>query len=321
MKKKIALITGINGQDGSYLSELLIKKGYSVHGIVRRHSLAENQDIRINNLNVKTHYGDLLDEVSLMKIIRKVKPDEIYNLAAMSHVRISTEMPSFTIKVNSLALLNLMEIIRNYNDKIKLYQASSSEMFGNSIDKDGYQRLTTPMNPVSPYGCSKLLGYNLINHYRNAYDNFFCTGILFNHESPRRGINFVTNKVVRTAVEIKKGLKKKLILGNIDSYRDWGHSKDYVEAIYKIMQFKKAENWIVSTGNTYSVRDLCKITFKLLNMNYKDYIKQDKRYFRPQELKYLKGDSSRTRRVLKWQPKYTFETMIEEMVNYWSNKL
>ena len=256
-----------------------------------------------------------------MKIIRKVKPDEIYNLAAMSHVRISTEMPSFTIKVNSLALLNLIEIIRNYNDKIKLYQASSSEMFGNSIDKDGYQRLTTPMSPVSPYGCSKLLGYNLINHYRNAYDNFFCTGILFNHESPRRGINFVTNKVVRTAVEIKKGLKKKLILGNIDSYRDWGHSKDYVEAIYKIMQFKKAENWIVATGNTYSVRDLCKITFKLLNMNYKDYIKQDKRYFRPQELKYLKGDSSRTRRVLKWQPKYTFETMIEEMVNYWSNKL
>ena len=164
MKKKIALITGINGQDGSYLSELLIKKGYSVHGIVRRHSLAENQDIRINNLNVKTHYGDLLDEVSLMKIIRKVKPDEIYNLAAMSHVRISTEMPSFTIKVNSLALLNLMEIIRNYNDKIKLYQASSSEMFGNSIDKDGYQRLTTPMNPVSPYGCPGIPG-GVLNLY------------------------------------------------------------------------------------------------------------------------------------------------------------
>ena len=319
MKK--ALITGINGQDGSYLSELLIKKGYSVHGIVRRHSLAENQDMRINNLKVKTHYGDLLDEISLMKIIRKVKPDEIYNLAAMSHVRISTEMPSFTIKVNSLALLNLMEIIRNYNDKIKLYQASSSEMFGNSIDKDGYQRLTTPMKPVSPYGCSKLLGYNLINHYRNAYNNFFCTGILFNHESPRRGINFVTNKVVRTAVEIKKGLKNKLILGNIDSYRDWGHSKDYVEAIYKIMQYKKAENWIVATGNTYSVRDFCKITFKLLGMNYKDYIKQDKKYFRPQELKYLKGDSSKTRKILKWKPKYTFETMIDEMVEYWSNKL
>lgn len=319
MKK--ALITGINGQDGSYLSELLIKKGYSVHGIVRRHSLAENQDMRINNLKVKTHYGDLLDEISLMKIIRKVKPDEIYNLAAMSHVRISTEMPSFTIKVNSLALLNLMEIIRNYNDKIKLYQASSSEMFGNSIDKDGYQRLTTPMKPVSPYGCSKLLGYNLINHYRNAYNDFFCTGILFNHESPRRGINFVTNKVVRTAVEIKKGLKNKLILGNIDSYRDWGHSKDYVEAIYKIMQYKKAENWIVATGNTYSVRDFCKITFKLLGMNYKDYIKQDKKYFRPQELKYLKGDSSKTKKVLKWKPKYTFEKMIDEMVEYWSNKL
>tara|TARA_B100000963_G_C22563324_1_gene642476 strand:- start:334 stop:1293 length:960 start_codon:yes stop_codon:yes gene_type:complete len=318
---KRALITGINGQDGSYLSELLLEKGYSVHGIVRRHSLAENQDIRIHNLDVETHYGDLLDEISLMKIIKRVKPDEIYNLAAMSHVRISTEMPSFTIKVNSIALLNLIEIIRNFDESIKLYQASSSEMFGNSIDKDKFQRLTTPMRPVSPYGCSKLLAYNIINHYRTAYNNFFCTGILFNHESPRRGINFVTNKVVRTAVEIKKGIRKKLILGNIDSYRDWGHSKDYVDAIYKIMQYKKPENWIVATGNTYSVRDLCKITFKLLGMNYRDYIKQDKKYFRPQELKYLKGDSSKTRRILKWKPKYTFETMIEEMVSYWSNKL
>lgn len=319
MKK--ALITGINGQDGSYLSELLIKKGYVVHGIIRRHSLAENQDTRIHNLNVKLHYGDLLDEISLMKIIKKVKPHEVYNLAAMSHVRISTEMPSFTIKVNSIALLNLIEIIKNFDNKIKLYQASSSEMFGNSIDEDGFQRLTTPMKPVSPYGCSKLLGYNLINHYRNAYSNFFCTGILFNHESPRRGINFVTNKVVRTAVEIKKGYKKKLTLGNIDSYRDWGHSKDYVDAIYRIMQYKKPDNWIVATGNTHSVRDLCRVTFKLMDMNYRDYVRQDKKYFRPQELEYLKGDANLTRKTLKWKPKYTFETMIEEMVSFWFDKL
>ena len=203
MKK--ALITGISGQDGSYLSEYLLSLGYEVHGILRRHSVAENQDARIQQLDVITHYGDLTDELSLIRILQEVQPDEIYNLAAMSHVRISTDMPSFTIKTNSLGVLNMLELARLICPQAKFYQASSSEMFGNSIDEDGCQRLTTPMTPVSPYGCSKVLAFNLVRHYRAAYSKHYVNGILFNHESPRRGSNFVTNKVVKTAVQIKKG--------------------------------------------------------------------------------------------------------------------
>jgi GDPmannose 4,6-dehydratase len=320
---KRALITGISGQDGSYLSEYLISLGYEVYGIVRRHSVAENQNYRLHHINgkVETFYGDLLDVPSLTRIVSEVKPDEIYNLAAMSHVRISFDIPSFTIQTNALGVLNLLEVYRSLCPEAKFYQASSSEMFGNSVDPDGVQRLTTPMNPVSPYGCAKVLAYNLVRHYRHAYGLHACNGILFNHESPRRGTNFVTNKVVKTAVEIKKGLRDKLELGNLDSYRDWGHSKDYVRAMHTITNHETPDEWIVATGKTHSVRDLCEYVFKKLGMNYQDYVVQNPKYMRPEELKYLKGDSQRTRDVLGWKPEYTFESMLEEMIQRWMEEI
>ncbi len=315
MKK--ALITGINGQDGSYLSELLIEKGYEVHGIVRRHSIAENQDVRIKDLSLNLHYGDLTDEISLYKILKKVKPDEIYNLAAMSHVGISNELPSFTIKTNSLGVLNLLEFVKDIIPDSKFYQASSSEMFGNSIDEDKFQRLSTPMRPVSPYGCSKLLSFNLTRYYREAFNMFNCNGILFNHESSRRGSNFVTNKIIKSLILIKKGVQDKLYLGNLDSSRDWGHSKDYVRAMHMILNHSSAEDWVVSTGQTRTIRDFCKYSFSLLNLNYEDYVISTDKFKRPLELDYLRGDSTNIREVLGWKPEFTFETMIEEMVEYW----
>ena len=323
MKK--ALITGINGQDGSYLSEHLLSLGYEVHGIVRRHSVAENQNHRLVksgiNSKVKTYYGDLTDYPSLVRIVSEVMPDEIYNLGAMSHVRVSFDMPSFTIQTNALGVLNMLEVYRTVCPQAKFYQASSSEMFGNSVDDDGVQRLTTPMNPVSPYGCSKVMGYNLVRHYRHAYNLHACNGILFNHESPRRGTNFVTNKVVRGAVAIKKGLESKLELGNMDSYRDWGHSKDYVRAMHMILNHKTPEEFIVATGETHSVRDLCKTVFSKLDLNYEDYIVQNPKFMRPEELKYLKGDPSKAKTILGWQPDYTFSSMIDEMIERWQQEL
>lgn len=323
MKK--ALITGISGQDGSYLAEYLLELGYEVHGIVRRHSVAENQNHRLHKhkltKNVHTYYGDLLDYPSLVRIINDVQPDEIYNLGAMSHVRVSFDMPSFTIQTNALGVLNMLEVYRTLCPEAKFYQASSSEMFGNSVDDDGVQRLTTPMNPVSPYGCSKVMGYNLVRHYRHAYKLHACNGILFNHESPRRGSNFVTNKVVKGAVAIKKGLQDKLELGNMDSYRDWGHSKDYVRAMHMIVNHDVADEFIVATGDTHSVRDLCEVVFSKLDMNYEDYVVQNPKYMRPEELKYLKGDSSKARKLLGWKPDYTFESMLEEMIERWQQEL
>jgi GDPmannose 4,6-dehydratase len=323
MSKKKALITGIAGQDGSYLSELLLEKGYEVHGIIRRSSVAENQDSRLRHLTgqITTHYGDLLDYPSLSRIMKSVQPDEIYNLGAMSHVRVSYDMPSFTIQTNALGVLNMLEVYRTTVPHAGFYQASSSEMFGNSVDADGVQRLTTPMNPVSPYGCSKVLGYNLVRHYRHAYQLHACNGVLFNHESPRRGTNFVTNKVVKTAVEIKKGLKDKLELGNLDSYRDWGHSKDYVRAMHMILNHPTPEEFIVATGETHSVRDLVETVFTKLQMNYEEYVVQNPKYMRPEELKYLKGDSSKTREVLGWEPEYTFSSMLDEMIERWQREL
>jgi len=320
---KRALITGLTGQDGSYLAEHLISKGYEVHGIVRRHSVAENQDSRLLQVQDKLHtyYADLLDMPSLIKVVQQSAPDEIYNLGAMSHVRISTDIPSFTIQTNGLGVLNILEVYRMFAPNAKFYQASSSEMFGNSVDDDGVQRLSTPMTPVSPYGCSKLLGFHLVRHYRNAYKLHACNGILFNHESPRRGSNFVTNKVVKTAVEIKKGLKSKLILGNLDSYRDWGHSKDYVKAMHKIINHESPEDFIVSTGITKSVRELCDYVFSRLDLDYKEFVKQDPKFMRPEELKYLRGDSSKARQVLDWNPEYTFESMLDEMINHWEERL
>ena len=322
MKKK-ALITGITGQDGSYLTEYLLDLDYDVYGIVRRHSVPENQSSRLEHIHDKITriYGDLTDEMSVAKIVTEAQPDEIYNLGAMSHVRISFDMPAFTIKTNSLGVLNMLEAYRLFCPTARYYQASSSEMFGNSIDSDGVQRLTTPMTPVSPYGCSKVMGFNLTRHYRDAYKLHACNGILFNHESPRRGTNFVTNKVVKTAVEIKKGIANKLELGNLDSSRDWGHSYDYVRAMHLIVNNSTARDWVVATGESHTVRDLCQYVFSSLNMNYEDYVVQNQKFLRPEELKFLKGDSTPIRSELGWKPKYTFESMLDEMIEHWLKTL
>ena len=320
---KTALITGIAGQDGSYLSEHLIEQGYEVHGIIRRQSTVENQESRLENIasEVTTHYGDLTDVPSLTKLVTSIKPTHIFNLGAMSHVRISFDVPSYTIQTNGLGVLNLLEVYRMFAPEAKFYQASSSEMFGNSFDVDKFQRESTPMNPVSPYGCAKLLAYSLVRHYRNAYNLHACNGILFNHESPRRGSNFVTNKVVKTAVEIKLGLTDKLELGNMDSYRDWGHSKDYTRAMIDIINHDTPDDFVVSTGKTHSVRDLCEVVFEYLDLDYRDYVIQNPKYMRPEELKYLCGDSTKARKVLGWKPEYDFKMMMEEMTEHWLNEL
>lgn len=323
MNKK-AFITGINGQDGSYLAEYLIELGYEVHGIIRRNSTVESQQSRFNDetrnkLNI--HYGDLLDQGGLEKLLDITQPDEIYNLAAQSHVRVSFDIPQFTVQTNSLGVLNILEAYRRSCPNAKFYQASSSEMFGNSIDEDGFQRETTPMNPVSPYGCSKVFAYNIVRNYRNAYNLHACNGILFNHESPRRGSNFVTNKVVKTAVEIKLGITDKLELGNMDSFRDWGHSKDYVRAMHMILNHTKPDDFVVSTMTTHSVREMVEYIFNKLNLDYTKYVIQNKKFFRAEELKYLKGDSTKIRTTLGWKPEYTFETLMDDMIDGWVKKL
>ena len=319
--RKVALITGISGQDGSYLAEHLLKQDYKVYGIIRRQSVAENQESRIDHIidHVETRYGDLMDWCSLERVVKESNPTHIFNLGAMSHVRVSSDVPSFTIKTNAEGVLNLLEVYKNYCPSARFYQASSSEMFGNSVDEDGFQRETTPMTPVSPYGCSKLMGYSLVRHYRHAYKLHASNGILFNHESPRRGSNFVTNKVVKTAVHISLGMKDKLFLGNMDSYRDWGHSKDYTRAMIDIINHDTPEDFVVATGETHSVRQLCEVVFGCLNMDYKDYVEQDPRFMRPEELKYLKGDPTKTRETFGWEPEYTFQSMMEEMVKHWQN--
>tara|TARA_R110000744_G_scaffold332142_1_gene437545 strand:- start:815 stop:1786 length:972 start_codon:yes stop_codon:yes gene_type:complete len=317
MKK--AFITGISGQDGSYLAEYLVELGYEVHGIVRRHSMAEEQNTRIQHVQNKltTHYGDLLDQGGLERLLDKIQPDEIYNLAAQSHVRISYDIPQFTAQTNALGVLNILEAYRRACPKAKFYQASSSEMFGLTVEDDGFQRESTIMNPVSPYGCSKVFGYNIVRNYRRAYDLHATNGILFNHESPRRGSNFVTNKVAKAAARIKLGLQDRLELGNMDSYRDWGHSYDYVRAMYLMLQHDKPGDWVVSTMETHSVREMCELVFNHLELDYKNYVTQNPKFMRPEELPYLKGDSTKIRIELGWKPTYTFKEMMEEMVDYW----
>ena len=320
---KTALITGINGQDGSYLAEFLIEKEYKVWGTVKRNSVAENQTARLGSKTfrkIKLEYADLNDLSSLIRVIQLSQPDEIYNLAAQSHVRISFDQPIYTAQTTGIGTLKLLEAVKLTNPKIKIYQASSSEMFGNSIDKDGYQRETTPLNPVSPDGCAKVFSYNICRNYRNSYDMFISNGILFNHESPRRGTNFVTNKVVKTAVENKKGLRNELVLGNLEATRDGGHVKDYVEAMWLILQQDNPDDFTCATGVSNSVQYLVDYTFNKLNLDVQKYVKTDPKYLRPEELKDLKGDSSKLR-ALGWKPKYTFETMIDEMIEYWMEKL
>jgi GDPmannose 4,6-dehydratase len=321
MKNKIALITGINGQDGSYLAEFLLNKGYEVWGTIKRNSVAENQTSRLDEIYPqllgKLQYADLTDLASLVSVIQQCKPDEIYNLAAQSHVRVSFDQPIYTAQATGVGTLNLLEAVRLTKPDAKIYQASSSEMFGNNIDEDGFQRESTPMNPVSPYGCAKVYSYNICRNYRNSYGMFISNGILFNHESPRRGTNFVTNKVVKTAVEIKKGLRNELRLGNLDATRDWGHAKDYVEAMWLILQQDNADDFVCSTGVSHSVKDLVEYTFNKLELDWKQYVKQDEKYLRPEELTDLKGDSTKLRQTTGWNPVYTFESMIDEMIDYW----
>jgi GDPmannose 4,6-dehydratase len=317
MKK--AFITGIAGQDGSYLAEHLLETGYEVFGIIRRNSTPEHQESRVHHIEdkVTTLYGDVTDTGSLEKYLYDIQPDEIYNLAAQSHVRISYDIPQYTGHTNAIGVLNVLDAYRRVCPKARFYQASSSECFGSSVDGDGFQRETTRMNPVSPYGCAKVYGYNIVRNYRKAYKLFASNGILFNHESPRRGSNFVTNKVVKAAVKIKRGLQDRLELGNMDSYRDWGHSKDYVKGMHLILNHHEPDDFVLATGVTHSIRDLCDYCFSKLDLDYKQYVVQNEKFLRPEDLKYLKGDSKRAREILGWAPEYTFETLLDEMIEHW----
>jgi GDPmannose 4,6-dehydratase len=320
---KIAFITGINGQDGSNLARLLLTKGYEVHGIVRRNSVPEHQELRIDDLtnDIRTYYGDMTDASTLTKLLREIRPDEIYNLAAQSHVRISFDIPNFTVMTNAVGTLNLLESYRAECPGARFYQASSSEMFGTGVDDDKNQRETTPMHPTSPYGCAKLFSYHIVRNYRKSYNLFASNGILFNHESPMRGSNFVTSKVIKGAVQIKLGQLAHLEMGNLDSFRDWGHSRDYVRAMHMIMNHSVPEDFVVATGMTRSVREMCDFVFSYLGMNYQDHVKINPKFFRPEELPYLRGDSSKMRATLGWAPEITFEEMMVEMVDYWMCKL
>jgi len=315
MKK--ALITGINGQDGSYLAEFLIEKGYEVHGILKRNSVAENQTARLDSCYEQLHlyYGDLTDLSSLINILQKVQPDEVYNLAAQSHVRISFDVPIYTAEADAVGVLKVIEACRLMCPDARIYQASSSEMFGNCTDDDGYQRETTPMLPVSPYGCAKVYAFNIVRNYRHSYGMHISNGILFNHESPRRGSNFVTSKIVQGAIAIKAGEASELRMGNLEARRDWGHAKDYVKAMWMMLQEDEPEDYCCATGISHSVRDCCEYVFGKLGMDYKDYVVLDEKYLRPEELHDLKGDSTKLREKLGWEPEYTFETLMDDMVH------
>lgn len=322
---KHALIIGANGQDASYMAELLVSKGYQVTGTVRRNSVPESQTTRIEHLfqsgAINLHYLDLCDSLSVQNVISSCQPDEVYHLGAQSHVQISFELPKYTLDVNAGGTMAVLEAVRKFSPHSRVYNAATSEMFGNSRDSDGYQRETTPMQPVSPYGCAKLYAHNLCHNYRNAYNMFVCSGILFNHESPRRGINFVSNKVVREAVRIRLGHSQRLVLGNLDSYRDWGHARDYVRAMWLMLQQDQADDYVVATGETRSVHDLVTAVFDRLNLDVEQHVETHDRFRRPEELEYLRGDSSKARRVLGWSPTYTFDSMIDEMIDHWMCEL
>ncbi len=312
---KTALITGITGQDGSFLAELLYEKGYIVHGIQRRTSTITTERIAYlhDNKLIETHYGDLADANSIVRLLAKIKPDEIYNIGSQSHVRVSFDIPEYTVQITGVAPLKILEAMRSLDMKdTKFYQASSSEMFGISPPP---QNENTPMLPQSPYGCAKLMSYHLTRAYRNGYGMFACNGILFNHESQRRGINFVTQKICHEAAKIKLGLQKRIRLGNLDAKRDWGHSKDYVSAMWMIMQHDKPDDFVVATGEQYTVREFAEKVFERFGLNFYDYVVFDEQYLRPNEVPSLLGDSTKIRTVLGWKPEINFEQLVDMMAN------
>ena len=339
MKKKVALIFGVTGQDGAYLSKFLLKKKYKVYGVKRRSSIINTNRIDdiYQDINIKSNfvlcYGDLTDSSSILRLIKKIKPSEIYNLGAQSHVQVSFEVPEYSADVNALGTLRILEAIKNLNfeKKIKFYQAGTSEMFGRTKEK--FQSEKTPFYPASPYGVSKSFAHWITVNYREAYGIFACNGILFNHESPIRGETFVTKKIVQALIKIKKGTQNKLFLGNLYSKRDWGHARDYVEAMWKMMQQNKPDDYVIATGKTLTIKEFVnktakKIGFKLkwvgkginekaVNIeNKRSIIECKKRYFRPLEVDFLRGNAQRAKRLLKWAPKTSIDKLIDEMIKY-----
>ncbi len=324
VSSKRALVTGITGQDGSYLAELLLAKGYEVHGLVRRSSTFGTQriehlyrDVHETDHPLTLHHGDMADGNGLARLIREIRPTEVYNLAAQSHVRVSFDQPAYTADVTAVGTLRLLEAIRDVQDaigeQIRFYQASSSEMYGKVVETP--QRETTPFYPRSPYGVAKLYSHWITVNYRESYGIHGSCGILFNHESPRRGETFVTRKITRAAARIKLGLQDKLFLGNLDAQRDWGFAGDYVEAMWLMLQQEKPDDYVVSTDETHSVREFCEKTFSRLDLDYNDFVEIDPRYFRPAEVDLLLGSSEKARRQLGWEPRVSFDDLVEMMVD------
>ena len=317
---KRALITGITGQDGSYLAELLLHKGYEVHGIVRRSSSFNRsridhiyQDPHLPKTRFFLHYGDLADSEQISHLIYNIRPDEIYNLAAQSHVRISFDLPEYTSNITALGTTRLLEALRRSGNKAKFYQASSSEMFGTAPPP---QNENTPFHPRSPYAASKVYSYWMVKNYRDGYNLFACNGILFNHESPRRGENFVTRKITRGLAAIASKKAEKLYLGNINAKRDWGYAPEYVEIMWKMLQQDEPDDYVIGTGETHSVKEFLEEAFSYLDLEWQKYVEIDKRYFRPTEVEYLKADTIKARKKLNWSPRITFKDLVRIMVDY-----
>ena len=317
--QKVAFITGITGQDGSYLAEFLLRKGYEVHGMMRRSSTFNTsriehlyKDPHKKGVRFFLHYGDITNSSSLYKILKKVKPREIYNLAAQSHVRVSFDLPEYTLSTTGLGALRLLEAMLDLKLDAKFYQASSSEMFGSSPPP---QNEKTPFRPRSPYGEAKALAHNLTVNYREGYDIFACSGIMFNHESPRRGETFVTRKTTMAVANILAGKQDKLYLGNLDAKRDWGFAPEYVKVMWLMLQQKKPDDFVIATGEAHSVREFVELAFKLAGLNWKRHVRIDPKYFRPTEVDILVGDASKAKKVLKWKPKVKFEQLVKIMLN------
>ena len=311
--KKIALITGITGQDGSYLAELLLEKGYEVHGIMRRNSTFTTGRIEHIFDDVEMHYGDLADSSSLQHIVAKVQPAEVYNLAAQSHVQVSFDVPEYTGDVTGIGTVRLLEAVRTAAPQARFYQASSSEMFGKVLEIPQTEK--TPFYPRSPYGAAKVYSYWITKNYRESYDMYACNGILFNHESPRRGETFVTRKITRAVAAIKAGKQDKLYLGNLDAKRDWGFAGDYVEAMWLMLQQDKADDYVVATNETHTVREFCEKAFGHVGLNWEDYVEVSDKYHRPAEVELLIGNPAHAKKQLGWEPKVTFGALVKMMVN------